>query len=305
MAKSIKSGGEASLPYRVIIDFLEGTLKKQDAIAFARGFIEHHFDAPNACGYYVMPYEQGYVFEVHEGGEGKAFLPGIMDALDQDPTATACIQMARRVLEVKRSAAGTYTAILLPEGMDSQSLDKVFPEAGAALTPFQKSGLTALIIGGAVFGLGFIALFLTMLYYLIQVTGLLSPPLAAIDFRSLPLTQWPSLETKAGEESGTYIKTLRYQNGSWQEDEGKRIELQGTTGTAAATATATETNPLLPPSLQTPAASTAPKTIAKEPAAIPAEAPGVTAPPSIPAPANPAPPPAPAPANLMLPPAAH
>ena len=51
MAKPLKvTVDDSSLPNRVVIDFLEGTLRKRDAIAFARGFVEHHFDSLTAVG---------------------------------------------------------------------------------------------------------------------------------------------------------------------------------------------------------------------------------------------------------------
>jgi len=53
-----------SLPNRIVIDFLEGTTRRKDAIAFAKGFIDQHFDAPQASGWYVARYEDGYAFEI-------------------------------------------------------------------------------------------------------------------------------------------------------------------------------------------------------------------------------------------------
>ena len=69
---------------------------------------------------------RGYIFEAHEGGAQRAYLPNLLKAIEEDPTSSACIQMARRILEVKRAASGTYTSILLPEGTDSQNPAKAF-----------------------------------------------------------------------------------------------------------------------------------------------------------------------------------
>ena len=242
---------DSALPYKVVIDFLEGTLRKQDAVAFARGFIENHFDALTDSGYFVLPYEGGYIFEAHEGGPHRAFLPAIMDILTRDPTASACVQMARRVLEVKKSVSGVYTAILLPEGTEPQNPEKIFPEPGPKLIPFQRSGMTLLIVGASIFGVGFATLLFSTIIYLIEASGLLSPPLARIDYSSLPLTQWQTLKSVGGSQSSTYVKAVRLQNGRWVSIPGDRQEIapdvqSGQTSTLP-TVTPQQVNPLAPP----------------------------------------------------------
>ncbi len=260
---------DTSLPYRVVIDFLEGTLRKQDAIAFARGFIEHHFDSLTNSGYYVAPYAGGYIFEAHEGGSHRAYLPGILSALERDPSASACVQMARRVLEVKKSTTGIYTAILLPEGTEPQNPNKVFPEVGPKLIPFQRSGLTALMVGTSIFGVGLFCLMVSTVVYLIDAAGLLSPPLAKVDYASLPLTQWSTLKSVGGQQSASYVKAVRLQNGKWMAVPGQRqdatpdIPTPGLTGFEApipTTPQSTSNNPLAPPMIGMPPMPTPPAT---------------------------------------------
>lgn len=227
---------DSSIPNRMVIDFLEGTLRKKDAIAFARGFIEHHFDSLTASGYFVMPYEQGYIFEAQEGGPQRAYLPNIMKALDDDPATSACVQMARRIMEVKRSQSGTYTAVLLPEGTESQNEDIAFPPPGPKLLPFQRSGMTMLYTGISFAAMGLIVFILSLLFWLVEITGLMSPTLRTINLGALPLTQWQALEAMGGEKSDNYVKTLRFQNNAWQEDKAARQEYHGATTTGMGTA---------------------------------------------------------------------
>ncbi len=247
---------DSALPYKVVIDFLEGTLRKQDAVAFARGFIENHFDALTDSGYYVAPYEGGYIFEAHEGGPHKAFLPGILAVLADNPQASACVQMARRVLEVKKSLSGVYTAILLPEGTEPQNPDKVFPEPGPKLIPFQRSGMTMLLVGASIFGVGLGALLLSTIIYLVEVSGLLSPPLAKIDYATLPLTQWERLKQVGGSNSEKYVKAIRLQDGHWVAVPAERQEIApdvvppgGYTPPLPAPVVPQTSNPLAPPML--------------------------------------------------------
>ncbi len=242
---------DSSLPYRVVIDFLEGTLRKQDAIAFARGFIEHHFDSQSDSGYYVMPYEGGYIFEAHEGGSHRAYLPNVLRAIQDDPSSSACIQMARRILEVKRAASGTYTSILLPEGAESQNPAKSFPEPGPSLIPFQRSGMVALMAGLSVFSIGFVALLLATVVYLVQVSGLMKPDMAKLDVKSMPLLQWPtmtSVTTNSAQDK--YVKTVKYENGQWHWDTDNRRDIvPSDMPDASSLPAAPANNPLAPPGL--------------------------------------------------------
>jgi hypothetical protein len=272
---------DSSIPNRIVIDFLEGTLRKKDAIAFARGFIEHHFDSLTASGYYVMPYEQGYIFEAQEGGTQRSYLPGIMKALDEDPACSACVQMARRIMEVKRSQSGTYTAVLLPEGTESQNEDIVFPPVGPKLIPFQRSGMTVLVLGLSIVGASSVILVLAFLYWLIEVSGLMTPTLRAINLSSLPLTQWQSLENAGGEKSDSYVKTLKYQNNSWQEDKATRQPFTQSSNTAPTQPQPDLTG--LPPGIQ-PLPGHAPSA----PGALPGAGTTLPAPGSMPAPSQPA-----------------
>ena len=273
MAKSLPSEivDDTSIPYRVVIDFLEGTLRKQDAIAFARGFIEHHFDAQANSGYYVAPYPGGYIFEVQEGGAGRAYLPGILRILDENPAASGCVQMARRVLEVKKSSTGAYTAILLPEGTEPQNPDKVFPEPGPKLIPFQRSGITALIIGASIFGVGFLALLLCTIAFLVETSGLLSAPLAKINYADLPLMQWQSLTKVAGNKSDTYIKAIKLQNGKWTSVTGTRQDETPdvTAAMAPASAPAASASPIAPAAINSLAPPTVPATSGDVPPGTP------------------------------------
>jgi hypothetical protein len=286
---------DSSIPNRIVIDFLEGTLRKKDAISFARGFIEHHFDSLTASGYFVMPYEQGYIFEAQEGGPQRAYLPGIMKALDDDPAASACVQMARRIMEVKRSASGTYTAVLLPEGTESQNEDIVFPPPGPKLLPFQRSGMTMLYTGISFALMGLLILVFSLIFWLVEVTGLLTPTLRTINLTSLPLTRWQSLENIGGEKSDNYVKTLRYQNNNWQEDKAPREAFSSTSSTPG-----TQPNLAgLPPGVQ-PSAPPVPGQPISQPAPRPVINQAVTpATPNAPAHANPTVPANPMPGNPM------
>lgn len=54
----------------------------KDVVAYARGLIDKHFVAKEESFYTVRTYGDFYYYEIHEGGEGKAYLPSVMKAVE-------------------------------------------------------------------------------------------------------------------------------------------------------------------------------------------------------------------------------
>ena len=208
-------------PQRIIIDFLEGTDNKKDAAAFARNFIETHFDAHGLCYWHVRPYEMGFIYEVHEGGSGKEYISSVVDMLNKDPRAVVVVRSATRLLEIKRTRSGNYSAVLLPDGQPPTSENFFYAKPNKRMKPFKFKGLSILITGTAVFGVGAVCLILSMLACLI---AFVSQPRYSLDqatsFNNLPLNQWSDLVRNTN--VNTYVKTMRFEDGRWQFETGER-----------------------------------------------------------------------------------
>ncbi len=210
-----------SLAARIVIDFLEGTTEKNHAVAFARGFIDNHFDAPEVAGWYVCPYEGGFVYEVHEGGAGRAFTPAALDILRNDPEVTVVVPMARRYLLVKRTPSGSYASILLPEGMDPSDENTIEVEPGPPLKRYKTSGMVVFQAGLAAFATGFAMLLVTTLVYSSGVLMRHLPIFAERSPDNLPITQWNRINQQASVTR--YIKSLRFENGRWTVEQAERV----------------------------------------------------------------------------------
>lgn len=211
---------QPSLPYRVIIDFLEGTTRRKDAVAFAKGFIEQHFDSPQAAGWYVARYEDGYAFEVHEGGSGRAYLPDVLDTLSRNQDVTVAIRMARRMMEIKRTQTGEYTAILLPEGMDPTEEDTHFAEPGPSLTRYRSDGIPLFAAGLATFAVGALAFILSLGVYAVGALDRITTGSGIMDPGTLPISRWEEVLLNA--EPDEYVSSLRLENGAWQIERARR-----------------------------------------------------------------------------------
>jgi len=202
-------------PNRIVIDFLEGITNRADAIAYARGFISSHFDVPEISGYYVQPYKGGFAYEVHEGGSRKAFLPGILHMLEDNPGTTVSIRSGTRVLQVSKGQRDTFNSILLPEELSSYLENVIEPEEKAPnLIPYQMDNVLWLFSGGAIGLLGGVIFIICLAFYALDPSQGKIPTLNVTPADQLPLAQWQNMMSHLTGEN--YISAMRFQNGQWQ-----------------------------------------------------------------------------------------
>lgn len=204
-------------PNRIVIDFLEGINSRADAIAYARGFITSHFEVPEQSGYYVMPYKAGFAYEVHEGGSRKAFLPGILRTIADDPGATVSVRSGSRVLQVSKGQRDSFNSVLLPEELSSYLENVIEPDSKAPnLIPFQMDNIVWLFAGTAIGALGGLVFILSLAFYALDPSQATPPRLNVTATENLPLSQWQKMTAQVNGD--TYIAAMRYENGQWHFD---------------------------------------------------------------------------------------
>lgn len=202
-------------PNRIVIDFLEGVTNRADAIAYARGFITSHFEVPEQSGYYVQPLKDGYAYEVHEGGSRKAFLPSILRVLESTPDATVSVRSGTRVLQVSKSARGSFNSVLLPEELSSYLENVVEPDVKAPnLTPFQMDNVVWLFVGGGMALFGAVVFILSLAFFALDPSQLKLPTLNVTETDKLPLAQWQRMVQQL--DGNNYISAMRFENGAWR-----------------------------------------------------------------------------------------
>lgn len=206
-----------SPPIKIVIDFLEGVDSRADAIAYARGFISSHFDVPEQSGFYVMPYKDGYAFEVHEGGSRRAYLPSILRRIEESPTSTISVRSGARVLQVSKGARDSFNSVLLPEELSSYLENVIEPDERAPhLIPFQIDNIVWLISGGVTLITGILVLIFAMGFYLLGPKPVKLIMATNTPVEQLPISQWKKMTEKLN--SGNYIAAMRFDNGSWTFD---------------------------------------------------------------------------------------
>jgi hypothetical protein len=211
--------GFTPLPIRVLLGYFP-EISKKDALEYAQGVAEKHFEQPGMVHYGAFEYDTGFIYEVHEGGEGKAFTPAILKYFkSQGPFKTgehlsAVIKTATRLVEVQRLRDGIAT-ILLPESTPRQPtawLKGTRPLTSAMNRRTAFFGLSALV-----FATGVVAMLATGLLFRIQPFDLnVAPTKLTITTQDLPRTQWQRLSRIT---PGSYVKALRYRNGKWESPE--------------------------------------------------------------------------------------
>lgn len=206
----------SAVPVRVIIGYLP-EVTERDALEYAVGIAEKHFEQIGMSFFDAFKYSNGYAFEAHEGGEGKAFLPEIIRYFEaQGPyrtgeEVTAVIRTATRAVEVQRTRDG-LVAIILPEGAGAIQSDWLEPTSKMQPAINKRTGF--LVAGAALFTTGFIAMMVASI--LTRYQPYEPPPEQKTEFINMattPLGQWPQLEAIS---PNSYVKVLRYRNGRWE-----------------------------------------------------------------------------------------
>jgi len=197
-------------PLRVLVGWAEG-ISKNDAVDLAKGFIQRRFEAIDASWYAIAPFSGGYLWEVHEGGQGKAYMPAVIDALSQDPGGVHWFPSRDRAFQVMMRDGKPFCILL--SASDSKA---IIASERAPLLPSGKmvravkKGTAMLATGGAMFGTGFSFLLGSMVFF--GLAGTPGPAVRDIKFENLPLAQWPKVADTATTE---IVTKLEFADGKW------------------------------------------------------------------------------------------
>lgn len=213
------SPGFTALPIKVILGYFPD-ISHRDAFEYAQGIAEKHFEQPGMVHYGAFEYDTGYIYEVHEGGEGLAFTPAILKYFkSQGPFKVGenlfvTIKTATRLVEVQRLRNG-ISAILLPEATPRQPTPWL--RAVGPLTPALNRRSAFFKVSATVFASGILTLLVSGTVFRLQPYDLtIGPKVQTISTATLPRTQWSALSNVA---PGFYVKALRYRSGKWEAPE--------------------------------------------------------------------------------------
>lgn len=217
---SRKNATTGERPIRVLIGFLSEVAEK-DALEYAMGLCEKFFDQLSITFYDVFKYENGYVYEIHEGGVGLAYTPLILQKFRNlgtyDPSTAQAnpfiIPTGTRHVEVVRTRNGV-SAVLLPESYTLPSDNYQQPTSTHHLSPAFNQRTGVLFVTAAFFVVSFFAMVTTSLVQYQSYDD--PPPLVSekLAYQNLPSAQWPKISALS--ENGRRIKAVRFKNNQWQ-----------------------------------------------------------------------------------------
>lgn len=217
---SRKNATTGERPIRVLIGYLSEVAEK-DALEYAMGVCEKFFDQLSITFYDVFKYEQGYIYEIHEGGVGLAYTPLILQQFRNlgtyDPSTAQAnpfiIPTGTRHVEVVRTRNGV-SAVLLPESFTLPTADYQQPTSTHHLSPAFNQRTGVLFVTAAFFVVSFFAMVTTSLVQYQSYDD--PPPLVSekLSYQNLPSAQWPKISALS--ENGRRIKAVRFKNNQWQ-----------------------------------------------------------------------------------------
>lgn len=214
---------EASKPFNLQLGYF-ADISERDIRLYAQSLAKNsHASVESDISYFgIVPFLNGYAYEIHEGGPGKALLPSILrhyaengeNATPDDPLQVF-VESAERIISVEVHSGG-LTAYVLPDLMKPKApvptpgikgtvaLEKMSLNNTHRL--FQSSKVVA--VSGALF------LLLAILFRPSLPSFPTGAPLKS--FASLPIAQWKIWEAAGPNTS------LKYENGKWSADMPKK-----------------------------------------------------------------------------------
>ena len=214
----------------------------RDAQAAARAYALRKFGPNDRAWYAVRKFADGHLWEVHQGGAGLSYLPGIVEGLSDDGQGKVWIPTEGRALEIV-VRNGRPICALLTESRSAAVFASGAPPISASgrMHRVLKSGMPAVYAGaaallGAVVVLGVSGMFWL---YAAKVVSI-NPPVQA---DQLPHRQW-NLVREAGETR--WVQRLEYANGRWTVlwREAQRRQASAPAETPAAVVPASTTEPV-------------------------------------------------------------
>lgn len=209
-AKSAKS----VQPMSVQLGWLEADSAK-DARAYARGIIQQRFKAHEESWYAILPFHGGFLWEAHQGGDGKGYIKSAAKALEDDPGGEHWFKTGDRAYRVIMQDGKPFPHLLPPE--KSVEILNSGTEALArshSMTPYVRKGTGWLVTGILMSGSAALFFVGSIAFYAFAYNP--GPSVRATDIGSLPHTKWPMVANVGIEE---IVQKLQLKNGKdWSVD---------------------------------------------------------------------------------------
>lgn len=202
-------------PIQVIIGWLEET-SRRDVIEHAKGFARDHIETLETAWVTTAEFRGGTLFEIHEGGAGAAYLPGLVEAISADPDQVLWVPSGTRLNRVVTFSLvdGRPNSMMLTEEDSARirNSGQVPVERSGKMRRLLPRGTPVLVTGLTLFAASFCGL-LVSAAITIQTDRQPIPSLT-YDPNALPHGQIVSLSDALREDR--WVSKIEYVNGQWR-----------------------------------------------------------------------------------------
>jgi len=197
---------EIELPTLFLAGKLEGVSRK-DAELYARGMIARHCHATENAAFGLMKIDDGYLFEIHEGGDRRALMPAVWTMLTEAQVEHVVVHTATRDVELFIEDGRLVSALLPESHLTSPSVI----EPGKKLKAFENDYSGFLISSVAVFCASAV-----LLASALVINALISDAkMSAIQGASTQPADLPVMQLPLVVGPTEYIHALRYDGKRW------------------------------------------------------------------------------------------
>jgi hypothetical protein len=201
-------------PMSIQLGWLEADGAK-DARAYVRGIIQQRFKAHEESWYAILPFQGGFFWEAHQGGDGKGYIKSAARALEDDLGGEHWFKAGDRAYRVVMQDGKPFPHLLPSDrsveilNSGSESLARTFP-----MTPYVRKGTGWLVTGAIMSGSASLFFAGSIAFYAFAYNP--GPSVRAIDIGTLPHMQWPLVASVGIEE---IVQKLQMKNGKdWSVD---------------------------------------------------------------------------------------
>ncbi|MDU8351330.1 hypothetical protein RYA05_05375 [Pseudomonas syringae pv. actinidiae] len=215
-----KFKGDPGKPMLLMIESYQGMNKKQ-MLNYIYGLAEKHSQSLRGCYYQIVKFGDGYIAELHDGGNGFGILQSMLQYLeDHEEAIVETAERNVRIVKRKTSKGVSFKAYTLNEDDKSPPTDSIayVDKLEPVITPgyglwrfsvwFAAMGIVTMLSG---------AVFKYVVYDNSYQTNF------STSGKDVPLKQLNELII-AKPKDGNYISALKYANKSWSREE-KQIPL--------------------------------------------------------------------------------
>ena len=198
-------------PSMAALGWLEPGGNKKDAIEYAKGWAMKHMDAPNVSWFAVMPFMNGFIWEVHEGGPGLSYLPATAKALADPSGRAGWFRAGQKVIQARMRDGRPFITTLPTEASRPIILANENPMVPKGqMQRVVKTGAKVLAFGATVFGTGAVFFALACVYsYLVMGYA---PDARRIEPDMVAHRQWTRVERIP---PNLYVESMKYENKQW------------------------------------------------------------------------------------------